>query len=499
MAKTEKFMLKHLITTLGLIFFCAFAWIDTSHGQTLGFKKRVYIDIDQAKVKKSLLAITPFGVMDKKIKPKNQKLAQKLYASIMQNLELSFLFETLDKKSWDHTLSKSLLPQSETQPEGFDFENWSTLGVDFLIRSAYKTSWSKMQLVVYVYYVPHKTLVFSKSYTHKKKHMDFIAHSLANDLVKSLTRKGSFFLSRLVSVRYKGFRGKKEIWAMDWNTKNAKQITRTGLSISPAWSPLGNLIAYTAFSVHKRGKKYLGRNADLYLYNIKRKRHSLLSYIKGINSGADFLPSGRGLVFTRTRKGEKNTDIFRVDVTGKNLTALTMGPYGAMNIEPAVSPDGTKIAFSSDRSGRPHIYVMPIDGESKQVAKVLTFAGVYNSTPRWSPDGEKIVFASFDRRRQAFDVFLINANGRGLKRLTSARKINGRWSNNEYPIFAPGGTHILFVSDRSGKKQLYMTDTAGRNLKRISFDAYYYESPRFLNSHLPSNLSREPLSKSNWQ
>lgn len=122
------------------------------------------------------------------------------------------------------------------------------------------------------------------------------------------------------------------------------------------------------------------------------------------------------------------------------------------------------------------IWVMNVDGTGLER---LTHAGKYNSSPSWSPDGSKIVFAGQDTSK--FDIFTIDMTGPSkgkLTRLTSAKMENGAgWSNNEFPSFSPDGRHVLFMSNRTGKNQLYITDLQGQNERRITYDAYDYFSP----------------------
>jgi TolB protein len=216
------------------------------------------------------------------------------------------------------------------------------------------------------------------------------------------------------------------------------------------------------------------KNPDLYMYEVKSGRRWLVSYREGMNSGANFLRNSRELLLTLSMG--KTADIFRMSADGKSIKQLTQGPGTAMNVEPAISPDGSKIAFSSDRSGKPMIYVMNADGSG---ARRLTFAGNYNSTPSWSPDGTKLAFAGVDKEKDAFDIFVINTDGSGLQRLTSSRKSSGKWANNEAPTFAPDGQRVLFASDRTGTSQLYMVNIDGNNERRITFDSKFYSKPKW--------------------
>lgn len=104
------------------------------------------------------------------------------------------------------------------------------------------------------------------------------------------------------------------------------------------------------------------------------------------------------------------------------------------------------------------LYIMDSNGKNP---KRLTFAGRYNSTPSWHPDGKALAFAGYDKDH--FDIFLINADGTGLKRLTDARRTNGRAADNRDPSFSPDGRHIVFASNRTGSYQLYIVGPDGEN------------------------------------
>ena len=281
------------------------------------------------------------------------------------------------------------------------------------------------------------------------------------------------FLSQVVVSSDRGGRKWKEIYIMDWDGHNVQKVTHhRSISISPAWSPDGKAITYSTYTLH-RGRRGQFTNLDLLFLDIASKRKRLISGRKGINSGSTFHPNGRSVYLTLTQGG--SSDIFRVDITNRrNLKRITKGPYRAMNVEPSISPDRKKIAFSSDRSGRPMIYIMDISGSN---VKRLTFAGRYNSSPVWSPDGQWLAFAGSDRGY--YDIFLIKPDGSQLQRLTTAMKKNGKRASNEEPTFSPDSRHVMFTSDRTGKKQLYMIGIDGTNEKRMTFDNYNYYKPKW--------------------
>lgn len=432
---------------------------------------RPYINIGKAEVKQSPLALVPIVYLGTpSLAPKHLAYGKRLYDIIEKDLTISSYFSLISPEAFvEDYKSKSLTPKENDPQRGFDWGSWKQIGAEFMIRSGFKIANSKMEYDAYLYHVPQQKLIMGKSYSANINDLRDIAHQFANDIMESLTGKKGFFLTKFVVSRStKG--GEKEIFVMDWDGANQKQITQhRTISQSPSWSPNGQYITYTSFMYHKKIKT---RNADLFLYDYKTQNRWLLSYQKGINSGGAFTPNSEELLLRISKLGA--SDIYKTDLKGKTLTQITHGPRGAMNVEPAVSPDGKTVAFSSDRSGKPMIYTMGMNG--KNVTR-LTFAGVYNSSPAWSPDGKRLAFAGFDKGH--FDIFTIDADGKNIKRLTSAKKRNGRWANNEYPTFSPDGRFILFSSDRTGKYQLYIVSIDGKYEHRLTFDNKEYFKPQW--------------------
>jgi TolB protein len=435
---------------------------------------KVLVDVGQAKTRKSLLALPGFtnlGSTDS-----SSQVGQDLFSVVNNDLEVSGLFTYVKPDAYlEDPKSKSLKP-APGDPNGFDFNKWKSIGTEFLIRGGYKVINGQATLEIYAYYVNDASLVVGKKYEGAVSAVRKIAHSFTNDFVKAVTGKPGFFLNQIVVSVDNGPRTFREIYLMDWDGANPHQITQhRTVSISPDWSPNGELVAYTSYISRKIGKGPMKKNPDLYMYEVKSGRRWLVSYREGMNSGANFTRDSREILLTLSMG--KTADIFRMSADGKSIKQLTQGPGTAMNVEPAISPDGKKIAFSTDRGGKPMIYVMGADGSNP---KRLTWAGNYNSTPTWSPDGSKIAFAGVDKEKDGtFDIFIINADGSGLQRLTSSRKTSGKWANNEAPSFAPDGQRVLFASDRTGTSQLYMVNIDGTNERRITFDSKFYSKPKW--------------------
>ncbi|MGC9075533.1 MAG: TolB family protein [Candidatus Bipolaricaulaceae bacterium] len=117
------------------------------------------------------------------------------------------------------------------------------------------------------------------------------------------------------------------------------------------------------------------------------------------------------------------SDIWVMDADGSNPHPVTNDPF--QDWYPCWSPDGTKIAFHSDRSGNVDIWVINADGSG---ARNLTNNPARDSYPAWSPDSRKIAFASI--RYYNPEIYVMNADGSNQRNLTNhpARDEMPAWS-----------------------------------------------------------------------
>ena len=115
------------------------------------------------------------------------------------------------------------------------------------------------------------------------------------------------------------------------------------------------------------------------------------------------------------------------------------------------------LAFASDRTGSPQIYIMDSFGLN---VRRLTYEGRYNDSPIWSDRGDRITFVSRTKQGR-FDLASIDTSGYDYRVMTQV-------GQNENPHFAPDGKHIIFSSNRLGPRDIFTMDITGRNQRRLT-------------------------------
>lgn len=433
-----------LVQGLVLVFFCCFATMAGAQDAPPPPPKGIDISV-KGGARRVLL---PMAVPDTLEEGSTKGAAARVQETLRRDLDLAGLFKVLPSDSFFFDPSKEGMNVTD-----INFQNWFNVGAQGLIKSSAKLKGDSVVLDLRLYIVDKGEQVKLK-YTPGPVGRDKVAdevHKFVNAVVEHFTGTPGIFGTRVAYVqKMKG--GTKQIYVMDMDGTNAGRVSKhDAINILPTWGPNGS-VYYTS---------YADKNPDLWM--VRAGKAKKVSSKRGQNSGAAYC---NGKVALTLSMGGENADVYLVNPeTGDVVKRLT--DHWAIDTSPSWSPDCSKIAFVSSRSGGPQIYVMNADGSDQ---RRLTFQGTYNTSPDWSPKGDKIAFTARDERAR-FDIFVVDLEG-AIERLTQDQ------GNNQDPSWSPDGRYIMFSSDRGGKgDRIWMMTDDGEIQRLITTSGSGYTSP----------------------
>lgn len=174
-----------------------------------------------------------------------------------------------------------------------------------------------------------------------------------------------------------------------------------------SWCRLGRKIIYTQTSGDSP--------SQLWIVDRDGNNKTRLGTSENVGMGKDWCPLGLKVLYSAKNSKEK-PDLWVIDWHGTNQTQLTDTPYGEWN--PSFSPDGKRIVYVSDESGKPEIWLRDIEGKYR--TRLTDDIGIIDSVPRWSPDGSKIVFTAHNLQN---DLNSSTINGSNLALLNGSNDL----------------------------------------------------------------------------
>jgi TolB protein len=283
-----------------------------------------------------------------------------------------------------------------------------------------------------------KDKLAEKTYTGRKADFRRLAHRFSDDVVFQIFGERGIATTRVAFVRGKD--GHKEIWTMDYDGFAGTSWTSNGsINLSPVWDRDGALV----------WSSYLGGDgAHLWRQQLGQKPSRFLPSVPGMQISAAPSPIDGEIALAVSLDGQ--TEIFRAYPDGKPVR-LTYNP--AIEVSPSWSPNGWEIAFTSDRTGYPQVYIMDKDGAN---LRRVTWVGGYNDQASWSPTGDRIAFA---RMVGDFQLLTIAPDGSDEKWL----------GPGEQPKWSPDGRHMVYMRRFNGRSDLWVCDMDGANQHQITF------------------------------
>ncbi len=259
------------------------------------------------------------------------------------------------------------------------------------------------------------------------------------------------------------------IYLINPDGTGATRLTDSPSDGEPAWSRDGTRLAFT-------------RTGDIYALNADGSGLTRLTTNTGpatSNVSPAWSPDGTRIAFSSWRSG--NQEIYVMNADGTGVTRLTNDP--GYDLEPAWSPDGASIAFTSRPpvgAGQPSVIrVMNADGSGVRTIRSDVTA------PAWSPDGTRITYLS------GGSIWVMNADGADATRL-----IGGSYLGSGRPAWSPDGRELAFSSvipDGTNNRELYVMNADGSGLVRLTVDSRINVSTDYAPAWSPARLSPLPM------
>jgi TolB protein len=335
------------------------------------------------------------------------------------------------------------------------FDRWRELNADGLVIGTVQKSAAGIHVELRLFNARTRQSAYSRQYDGASARR--IAHTISDELHTSQRALKGVALTKLTfdsdrdGEKMTGTvekRETKEVYVSDYDGDGQTRVTLgKTLNVFPRWSPNGQSIAYTSY---RRG------GANIFISNIYKGTLEELTTGKDESWLAAWSPDGARLCFASSRDNNGNSSLYIVNRDGTGIRRLTNHP--SINISPTWSPSGTQIAFTSDRTGAPQIYVMSADGVGQQTR--ITIGESYADKPTWSPAPYNEI--AYTSGAGVNDIKVIDMATREVRQLTFGE------GKNESPVFSPNGRHIAFTSTRTGKKQIFTIARTGKDVKQIT-------------------------------
>jgi TolB protein len=338
--------------------------------------------------------------------------------------------------------------QTPTTGVAVDFDDWSILGVEAVVvgrltqngENAYTLQFELFDVYgrkrLLGYRMPASTGTMRRA-----------AHRAADMIYKELTGIEGVFDTKVayVTAEQRGDDRLYSLFVADQDGENEFKIMEDDNPImSPAWSPDSRRLAYVSFD---------GNRSSIRIQTLRTGNFIEVSRRPGINGAPAFSPDGRQLVITLGGV-DGNLDIYVLDINTRQAQRLTT--HRAIDTEGSWSPDGRYIYFTSDRSGGPQIYRVPVAGGTPER---VTFEGSYNARPRLSPDGSKLAMVHLDRGN--YRIAVMDLERKDLLVLSTGRQ-------DESPSFAPNSDTLIYATRQGGNGVLESVTADGLIRQRLT-------------------------------
>lgn len=396
-----------------------------------------------------------------KISPKPTSYEESLYEVLLQDMQFNGY---VNIHSFDE--DKEIHAHHRDPLVGLQTRKWRSWQTDFVI--ILQKERSSLEIQVFDVSTAQLKTLHSIALTNNLDEDTRSIHK-ASDTICQITTKQKGIASKRILFSYQLKQEPEnkgpwhaDIWEMDHRGKCLKQVTEENhYSISPTFIPSEDKERYNFLYVtYKQGQPRI------------YKTH------KGISRGKPFIPLRGNQLLPQVSK-QCNKIAFISDAAGRadlfiqsfdpekgalgKATQLYSFP-GSVQASPTFDPEGKRIAFVSDKSGTPRVYIVHINDISDVNHKtpdihLITRKNTDNSGPNWSPDGEKIVYSAKINGVRQIWIYDIKTE--------EERQITVGMENKENPCWASNNRHIVY-NTTSPTTDIFLIDIEKREPIRLT-------------------------------
>jgi serine/threonine-protein kinase len=262
--------------------------------------------------------------------------------------------------------------------------------------------------------------------------------------------------------------GPHRIWITDANGRNPRQVTNDSSEVvvhmSPRWSPDGRHLVFRRLQQQK---------SDIVVVDVVTGTTTWVTNDDVVDVNPVWSPSGHYIYFSSPRGGGLNLWRVRVGTDGSPASAPEQLTTGAGDdLEPSVSPDGKRLAFSVSRIEADiwRLPIAPATGKPTGEPAAMIATTRVESRGAWSPDGSSIAFNS--DRLGDMNLWLHGADG-------SDRQLTRGPGGDYQPNWSPDGKTIAFFSSRNGQNDIWTVDIGDGAMHRLTTDTGVHINPFF--------------------
>jgi TolB protein len=353
-------------------------------------------------------------------------------------------------------VSKSMIPNAEPgTPQEINLANWAAApsNAAYVAFGTLTVNNGQVSVQGFLYdtHAQQNAQVLGKQFTDvaSVEATRMIAHRFADEIIQQLGGIPGVAETKIFYVSDRS--GHKEIWEMDYDGFGQRQLTYLHSdSLNPEVSPDNSRVAFSS----------MGRDGwSIRMYSLILNRMVSFPMWGGTTLSPAWSSDGTKLAYSSARTG--NPDIYVCDASGAGSHRITafLGP----NVSPVWNPKtNAQIAWVSGRTMLPQIYIMDTDGSN--VMRMTD--GGYATSPAWSPNGQFLAFA-WQRNYGpgapgAEDIYIMDI---ASKRWTQLTHDSGA---NDFPSWSPDSRHIVFQRQENGHTEIWMMLADGTDQQQLT-------------------------------